>query len=205
MPHIQANGLNLYYESQGDQAAEPILLIMGLGAQMIGWPDAFRDRLAAGGYRVVLYDNRDVGLSEKLEAAGPPDVPAIIKALSEGAKPPVAYTLAEMAADAVGVLDALGIERAHIVGASMGGMIAQLVAADYPERTLTLTSIMSTTGNPELPRSTPDMADLPVVGSGCALSAAITRTSCPPLRPSESFSRLTAAFVGDTDTLPVAM
>ena len=156
MPHAQANGLSLYYESHGDEAAPTILLIMGLGAQMIAWPDAFRDRLVAGGHRVVLYDNRDVGLSEKLEAAGAPDVPGILKALGEGAKPPAAYTLDEMAADAVGLMDALGIDQAHVVGASMGGMIAQLVAADYPERVLTLTSIMSTTGNPDLPRSTPE-------------------------------------------------
>ena len=156
MPTMKANGLDIYYESHGDAGAETILLIMGLGAQMTAWPPAFYARLVAGGYRVVLFDNRDVGLSEKLESAGTPDIPAIFKALSEGSPAPVAYTLDEMAADAVGVLDGLGIERAHIVGASMGGMIAQLVAADYPERTLSLTSIMSTTGNPALPRSKPE-------------------------------------------------
>jgi pimeloyl-ACP methyl ester carboxylesterase len=156
IPHIKANGLNLYYESHGSQSAEPILLIMGLGAQMTRWPKPFYEKLADAGHRVVLYDNRDVGLSEKLDAAGAPDMAAVIQALGQGATPPVAYTLAEMAADAAGLLDALGIERAHIVGASMGGMIAQLVAADYPDRTLSLTSIMSTTGNPELPRAKPE-------------------------------------------------
>jgi len=154
MPHIRANGLDIYYESHGAESAEPILLIMGLGAQMTRWSKAFYQRLVDAGYRVILFDNRDIGLTEKLDAAGPPDVPGLIAALSEGRKPAVAYTLDEMAADAVGLLSALGIERAHIVGASMGGMIAQLVAADYPERTLSLTSIMSTTGNPNLPRAT---------------------------------------------------
>ncbi|HEX4197411.1 MAG TPA: alpha/beta hydrolase [Caulobacteraceae bacterium] len=136
--------------------AEPILLIMGLGAQMTRWSKDLYGRLVDAGYRVILFDNRDVGLSEKLDAAGAPDIGAVVKAVGEGRKPPVAYTLDEMAADAAGLLQALCIERAHIVGASMGGMIAQLVAADYPQRTLSLTSIMSTTGNPDLPRATPE-------------------------------------------------
>ena len=154
MPHVRANGLELYYEVEGPEDGEPILLIMGLGGQMTYWQEGFYGRLADAGFRVIRYDNRDVGLSEKLEAAGPPDMAAVLKALSERRWPEVAYTLDDMAADAAGLLDALGIERAHIVGASMGGMIAQLVAADYPEKTLSLTSIMSTTGNPELPRAT---------------------------------------------------
>ncbi len=156
MPHVKANGLDIYYESHGPEAGEPILLIMGLGAQMSLWSPSFIDKLAAAGHRVIVYDNRDVGLTEKLDAAGAPDMGAIMQALAAGRKPPVAYTLDDMAADAAGLLDALGIERAHIVGASMGGMIAQLVAADYPQKTLSLTSIMSTTGNPDLPRATPE-------------------------------------------------
>lgn len=156
MPQIAANGIRLEYESHGDPAAEPILLIMGLGAQMTRWPDGFIDRLVDRGHRVIRYDNRDVGLSEKIEHAGAPDIPAMLEALAAGRKPPVAYTLDEMAADAVGLLDALEVGKAHIVGASMGGMIAQLVAADYPERVLSLTSIMSNTGNPGLPRPKPE-------------------------------------------------
>jgi len=156
MPHVKANGLDVYYESHGDPDAEPILLIMGLGAQMTRWSPEFIGKLTAAGHRVIAYDNRDVGLSGKLDAAGAPDMAAVLGALRDGKAPPVAYTLAEMAADAAGLLDALGIERAHIVGASMGGMIAQLVAADYPEKTLSLTSIMSSTGNPDLPRATPE-------------------------------------------------
>lgn len=165
MPHVTANGIRIEYESRGDEKAETILLIMGLGAQMTRWSAEFVDRFVQRGYRVVRFDNRDVGLSERLESAGAPDIPGIVAALHAHTPPPAAYTLSDMAADAVGVLDALGIAKAHIVGASMGGMIAQLVAADYPEHTLSLTSIMSTTGHPDLPRATPEaMAVLNVRG-----------------------------------------
>jgi pimeloyl-ACP methyl ester carboxylesterase len=156
MPHARANGLQIYYETHGPDDAEPVLLIMGLGAQMTRWSPAFYGKLADAGYRVILFDNRDIGLSEKLESAGAPDIGAVVAAIQAGRAPDVAYTLADMAADAAALLDALGIERAHIVGASMGGMIAQLVAADFPEKTLSLTSIMSSTGNPDLPRATPE-------------------------------------------------
>jgi pimeloyl-ACP methyl ester carboxylesterase len=156
MPHVNANGLDLYYESHGPENAEPILLIMGLGAQMSRWSPDLIGRLTAAGHRVIAFDNRDVGLSEKLEDAGAPDIGAVVKAVAAGQRAPVAYTLEHMAADAAGLLDALGIERAHIVGASMGGMIAQLVAADFPQKTLSLTSIMSSTGNPGLPRAKPE-------------------------------------------------
>ncbi len=155
MAQIKANGINLEYETLGD-GPETVLLIMGLGAQMTRWPPAFRQMLADKGYRVVWFDNRDVGLSEKIEAAGVPDMQAIIGALMSGGTPKVAYTLAEMAADTVGLMDALKIDKAHIVGASMGGMIAQLVASDYPERVLSLTSIMSTTGGRDLPPAKPE-------------------------------------------------
>jgi len=156
MPHVNANGLDLYYESHGAESAEPILLIMGLGAQMSRWSPELIGKLTAAGHRVIAYDNRDVGLSEKLDDAGVPDMHAVAIALRDGKRPDVPYTLEHMAADAAALLDALGIERAHIVGASMGGMIAQLVAADFPGKTLSLTSIMSSTGNPDLPRATPE-------------------------------------------------
>jgi len=156
MPHAKANGLDIYYETHGPESAEPILLIMGLGAQMSRWSPQFIDKLVAAGHRVIAFDNRDVGLTEKLDAAGAPNIHEVALALRDGRKPNVAYTLDEMAADAAGLLAAIGVERAHIVGASMGGMIAQLVAADHPERTLSLTSIMSSTGNPDLPRATPE-------------------------------------------------
>ena len=156
MPHVKANGLDIYYESHGPDDAEPILLIMGLGAQMSRWSPELIAKLVAAGHRVIAFDNRDVGLTEKLDAAGAPDMREVIAAVSQGRQAPVAYTLDDMAADAAGLLQALGVERAHIVGASMGGMIAQLVAADFPERTASLTSIMSSTGNPGLPRAKPE-------------------------------------------------
>jgi len=156
MPQARANGIDIEYEAAGHAGAEPVLLIMGLGGQLTRWSSVFVDKLAARGLRVIRFDNRDVGLSAKLDTAGLPDFPAMFKALAEGRKPDVPYVLDDMAADAVGLLDALGIERAHIVGASLGGMIAQLVAANYPQRTLSLTSIMSTTGNRELPPASPE-------------------------------------------------
>ncbi len=124
---------------------------------MTRWRPEFCDMLAARGFYVVRYDNRDVGLSEKIDTAGVPDMPAIMSAVLSGKPAWVPYNLADMAADGIGLLDALKIERAHIVGASMGGMIAQLIAADYPDRTLSLTSIMSSTGNPDLPRPAPEV------------------------------------------------
>lgn len=154
MARAEANGIELEYDVAGPEDGEALLLIMGLGAQMTRWPSAFVDKLAAKGLKVIRFDNRDVGLSTKVD--GTPDFPALFKALAEGAKPDVPYLLDDMARDAVGLLDALGIERAHIVGASLGGMVAQLVAADHPERTLSLTSIMSTTGNRALPPAKPE-------------------------------------------------
>ena len=159
MPQAKANGITLEYDVTGE-AGEPVLLIMGLGAQMTRWPKAFLDKLAARGLKVIRFDNRDVGLSSKIEAAGLPDLPAIFQALMQGRAPDVPYTLSDMAKDAVGLLDALGVERAHIVGASLGGMVAQLVAADHPERVLSLTSIMSTTGNPDVPRASPEALEV---------------------------------------------
>ena len=156
MPQATANGITLEYDIHGPAAGEPLLLIMGLGAQMTRWPVPFVELLAARGLKVIRFDNRDVGLSEKIEAGGVPDLVKVIGALMQGQAPDVPYLLDDMAADAVGLLDALGIARAHIVGASLGGMVAQLVAADYADRVLSLTSIMSTTGNRELPPAKPE-------------------------------------------------
>jgi pimeloyl-ACP methyl ester carboxylesterase len=156
MPRIKANGLSFEYDITGKDGDEPILLIMGLGGQMTLWRQRFLDKLAARGYRVIRFDNRDIGLSEKLDALGPPDMGAVLAAYAEGRLAPAPYNLSDMAADAAALLTALGIERAHIVGASMGGMIAQLVAADHPEKTLSLTSIMSTTGARDLPPARPE-------------------------------------------------
>lgn len=158
MPQICANGISLEYESFGSDTNPVVLLIMGLGAQLTRWPVPFCEKLAARGYRVIRFDNRDIGLSTRLDGAPVPDLGMLVAARMAGLPLNVPYTLHDMAADTIGLLDALHIPQAHIVGASMGGMIAQLVAADYPQRTLSLTSIMSTTGNPALPPPTPAAA-----------------------------------------------
>lgn len=152
MARIRANGLDLEYETHGPEHGPPMLLIMGLGAQLTMWPTPFVEALGRRGYRVIRFDNRDCGLSAKFDAAGTPNIYALVLARMFGMRPRVPYTLADMAEDALGLLDALGVERAHVVGASMGGMIAQHLAARHPERVLSLASIMSTTGNPSLPR-----------------------------------------------------
>jgi pimeloyl-ACP methyl ester carboxylesterase len=138
MARVRANGIDIEYEEFGDPKAAALLLVTGLGAQMISWDDAFCEQLAAGGFHVIRFDNRDSGLSTRMESAGPPDMAA---ALNGELHP--AYMLDDMAADATGLLEALGIEIAHIVGASMGGFISQLIAINHPDRVLSLTSIMS--------------------------------------------------------------
>ena len=148
---VKANGITIAYESFGPEDRETVLMIMGMGTQLTAWPVELLDELVKRGYRVVIYDNRDVGLSTKFDKAGKPDMEAIFKALEAGKPSPMPYTLDDMANDAVGLLDALGIKKAHIVGVSMGGMIAQVVAADHPEHTLSLVSIMATSGNPAMP------------------------------------------------------
>ncbi len=176
MAQVQANGINIEYETFGDKAHETVLLIMGLGAQLTMWPVEFCEELVSRGFYVVRFDNRDIGLSTKFEAAGMPDMAAIFGALMAGKPATSAYTLDDMAGDAVGLLDALGISRAHIVGASMGGMIAQLVAINHPGHTLSLTSIMSTTGNPALPQAKPEaMAVLMAPAVEGDIEGAITR------------------------------
>lgn len=151
MPTIPVNGVELYYEETGDRSAPVILLIMGLATQMIAWPDDLVEGLAARGYRVIRYDNRDTGLSSNLKGA--PAISPVLALLGKrlGLPMPLAYSLKDMAADAVGLLDALGVDAAHIVGVSMGGMIAQNVAALWPLRVLSLTSIMSSSGAGGLP------------------------------------------------------
>lgn len=153
MPRIQANGIELEYESMGDPKAPTMLLIMGLGTQLTAWPLSFCDALVAHGYHVLRFDNRDVGLSTRLDKRRPPNIPGLIAMNLMKIPVPVPYHLSDMADDAVALLDALGIEAAHVVGVSMGGMIAQRMAAEHPTRTLSLTSIMSTTGRRGLPRA----------------------------------------------------
>lgn len=156
MTAIAANGITIEYEDYGAKDAPVVFLIMGLGGQLTLWPIELVEALVARGFRVIRYDNRDIGLSTKFDAAGVPDMPSLMMAAMSGQTPKVPYSLDDMAADGAALMDALGIAKAHIVGASMGGMIAQLFAATYPEKTITLTSIMSTTGNPAVPPAKPE-------------------------------------------------
>jgi pimeloyl-ACP methyl ester carboxylesterase len=154
MPSVEANGIDIFYDEFGEPDAPVILLIMGLATQMIAWPESLCEALAARGFRVVRFDNRDIGLSAKMEHAPLRSLPWAILKWRIGLKVGSAYSLEDMAADALGLMDALKVEKAHIVGASMGGMIAQIIAARHPERCLSLTSIMSTSGARGLPLPT---------------------------------------------------
>ena len=151
MPKTKANGIELHYEEHGNPSDPAMLLIMGFGAQLTLWPDELVDALASEGFRVIRYDNRDIGLSHKFDGVKAPGIVKMTLMSKIGLTARVPYTLADMAADGIGLLDALGIDKAHIVGASMGGMIAQHVAAKYPDRCLSFTQVFSTTGNPKLP------------------------------------------------------
>ena len=154
---VEANGIRLACEERGRTSDPPLLLIMGLGQQMIGWPDDFVDMLVAAQLRVIRFDNRDMGESTWIEDAGRVSAGSFLEARQAGVTLPVPYTLTDMALDAIGLLDALGIEAAHIAGASMGGMIAQIISALAPGRVLSLTSIMSSSGDPKLPGPTPEV------------------------------------------------
>jgi pimeloyl-ACP methyl ester carboxylesterase len=156
MTIVKANDVELTCDSFGEEADEPLLLIAGLGTQMIRWTVPFCEALARCGYRVIRFDNRDSGRSTHFHHCATPDFAAMAAALRAGQLPDVPYTLQDMAADAIGLLDALAIDRAHVVGRSMGGMIAQIIASEHPERVLSLTSIMSSSGNPMLPQAAPD-------------------------------------------------
>ena len=150
-----ANGIEIEYESLGDPAGRPLLLLRGLGTQMIQWAEGFRQDLVAAGHQLVTFDNRDVGLSTHLDGAPTPTIAELLEARASGQAPKVAYTLDDMADDVVGLMDALELPSAHVAGISMGGMIVQQVAARHPDRILSMTSIMSSTGNPGLPAATP--------------------------------------------------
>jgi pimeloyl-ACP methyl ester carboxylesterase len=154
MPDVVSNGLTIHYDEFGDRRDPTVLLVMGLGTQMIAWRSELCATLAARGLHVVRFDNRDIGLSTKIHGAPIPSIPQTLILRSLGLARP-AYTLADMARDAVGLLDALGVEKAHLAGVSMGGMIAQQLAIDHPRRALSLTSIMSSTGERHLPPPAP--------------------------------------------------
>jgi pimeloyl-ACP methyl ester carboxylesterase len=168
--------VDIAYERFGKRGSPPILLVMGLGTQMLGWPDGFCGALAGHGLHVIRFDNRDAGLSSHMTHAPAPDVQAALLGSTSSAS----YTLSDMAADSVGLLDALELDRVHLVGASMGGMIAQTVAIEHPERLRSLTSIMSSTGDPSVGQPT---------------QAALTALLSPPADTREAAIDRTLAIV----------
>jgi pimeloyl-ACP methyl ester carboxylesterase len=156
MPQIEANGVTLEYERHGHADDPALLLVMGLGAQLTLWPIELVEALTGRGFHVIRHDNRDIGLSQKFTQHGTPDIRRVALMRLFGLRPRLPYRLIDMADDAAALLGRLGISQAHVVGASMGGMIAQLMAIGHPERLLSLTSIMSTTGNRRLPPARPE-------------------------------------------------
>jgi pimeloyl-ACP methyl ester carboxylesterase len=192
MPQIDANGIKLEYEVSGDPAAPPVLLIMGLGAQLTRWPEPFHRALSDAGFRVIRYDNRDVGRSTRMAQLGLPSLPAAALRAALGLPVRAPYDLGALTADAVGLLDALGIRTAHVVGASMGGMIAQMLAAHHAGRVRTLVSIMSSSGHRRLPgpslglrlalirRRDPHAGREQIIDAGVALYRRIASPGYPP-------------------------
>lgn len=158
--HIQANHIQIEVESDGPDYAPPVLLLMGLGMQLTAWPQALLDELRLQGFRSIRMDNRDIGRSEHFDHMGKPSLVLETLKMKLGLHPRLAYHLRDMANDAFGVLDALGITRAHVVGVSMGGMIAQRMALMAPDRLLSLTSIMSSSSDKHLPPCHPDVLRL---------------------------------------------
>jgi pimeloyl-ACP methyl ester carboxylesterase len=171
MPSVPANGIELFYDEYGDRSAPPLVLVMGLGTQMIAWQDRFVRLLADRGFRVIRYDNRDVGLSTHLDG-----VASHLKDVLAGDASQVPYRLSDMARDAVGLLDALGLDAAHFVGASMGGMIVQLLAIEHPRRVLSLCSIMSTTGAADVGQATREAMALLMAPQASDRDGAIARS-----------------------------
>jgi pimeloyl-ACP methyl ester carboxylesterase len=154
MPAITANGLTFEYDVSGADTSPPVLLVMGLGMQLVAWPDAFVAQLVAAGFRVIRFDNRDIGLSSKFDHVGTPNLLIESAKFMMGLGVKSAYNIDDMARDTAALMDALKIERAHIVGASMGGMIAQNLASRFPPKVQSLTSLMSSTGRRSLPQPT---------------------------------------------------
>ena len=160
MPDAPANGITLHYGTFGDRDGEPLLLITGLGAHMISWDDVLCDALAGRGHYVIRFDNRDVGLSTHIDWAGVPDLGTALAQAIAGEPVAAPYTLWDMADDVAGLLDHLGIDAAHVAGASLGGMIGQCLALRYPHRVRSLTSIMASTSERDLPPARPEAAAL---------------------------------------------
>jgi len=163
MAKVKANNIEIEYDTFGDPSGEPLLLVMGLGSQMISWVPELCELFVQKGFYVIRFDNRDVGLSTKFDDAGVPNVMQAVTKARNGEYIESPYTLEDMADDAVGLLDALNIEKAHVCGASMGSMIAQVIAYRHPSRVLSLVSIMGSTGNPEFSEPKPEAMQVLVV------------------------------------------
>lgn len=155
MPYALNDDVELYYETFGFAADPPLLLVNGLGSQCVNFVEEFCERFVAAGFRVVRFDNRDVGLSTAFDHVTP-DLGAVLAARQAGEEPVVPYTLRDLAGDAVAVLDAVGADRAHVVGFSMGGMIVQTLAIEHPDRLFTATSVMSSTGDLDVGQPAPE-------------------------------------------------
>jgi len=156
MPNVKVKGIQIEYDTFGEAGSRPLLMIKGVGQQMITWSDDFCSLLAKAGHYVIRFDHRDVGLSSKLENEKTPELAEFVAALARGEKIKPPYTLDDMAADAIGLLDALGIDKANVCGMSMGGYIAEILAISYPSRLLSLTLMMTSTGNPDIPPAKPE-------------------------------------------------
>lgn len=175
MPRIKANNIDIEFDTFGAETARPLLLIMGLGAQMTRWREEFCTMLADAGHYVIRFDNRDIGLSQHFDHTGLPNMMQIYSDAQAGKPVKAPYTLDDMAEDAEGLLNALHIDKAHICGASMGGMIAQMMAVHHRERVLSMTSIMSTTGNPDLPSATEEASAALLSPAGETLDEVVER------------------------------
>jgi pimeloyl-ACP methyl ester carboxylesterase len=193
MPLVESNGITIEYHERGE--GEPLLLVMGLGGQLIDWPEGFVDELVAHDFRVISFDNRDSGLSTEFD--GPPPTRAQLAEAIVLRRPLSSqYRLGDMAGDGIGVLDSLGVVSAHVVGMSMGGMIAQQIAIDFPERVRSLSSIMSTTGNPRVGRPKIRLIrkamrrTQPTMDNAIELSLATFRDVCGPTFDAEEFRLL---------------
>ena len=177
MPHVTANGIQIAYETHGSETNPTVLMIMGLGGQLTMWSDELLADLVAGGYRVITFDNRDIGLSHHHSGEKSPAILRQILLRRIGIRLKTPYQLSDMAKDTIGLLDALNLDRVHLVGISMGGMIAQHVASMVPDRVHSLTAIMTTTGNPKLPRP-----------SGKVMQAMIRRGPPPTTRDASAIA-----------------
>jgi pimeloyl-ACP methyl ester carboxylesterase len=209
VPIARANGIELCYETFGNASDRPLLMITGLGAQLLQWDEPFCEALAARGHFAIRFDNRDVGLSTRFDHAGVPDLAALLKPGADRSGVP--YTLADMADDAAELLAALGLESAHAFGASMGGMIAQTLAVRHPRRVRSLISLYSSTGNPALPPAKPAamavlMAPRPADRAAAieaTLNAAVA-TSGPAYPIDPAWMRAKAARLYDRSVTPNA-